>query len=191
MRENYLVQGWLVVVLCLVFGGVLAGVEMTLHAKIDANKLAETLGQVPRLVPAASEGRADTVAGQTVYRALSGTRQVGWVIPCRGQGFADQIALLVGVDLPATTITGLYVLDQKETPGLGNKIQSEEWRRQFVGKSALTPLVATRTRATAAHEIDAITGATISSTAVCQIINQSLTQWRPELAARGAEEGRR
>ncbi|KKL16433.1 hypothetical protein LCGC14_2495630, partial [marine sediment metagenome] len=36
----------------------------------------------------------------------------------------------------ATKITGLYVLSQKETPGLGNKIENPEWRGQFVGKDA-------------------------------------------------------
>lgn len=191
MKDNYIVQGWLVVVLCLAFGGILAGVDIALRGQIEANQLAETLSQVPALVPAATEGRADTVAGKTVYRAVASDRLLGWVIPCSGQGFADRISLLIGVDAAASTVTGLYVLDQKETPGLGNRIMAPAWRGQFVGKSTATPLVATRSRAAASHEIDAVTGATISSVAVCTIVNETVGRLGPALAARGAAGGAR
>lgn len=191
MKDNYIVQGWLVVVLCLAFGGILAGVDIAWRGRIEANQLAETLGQVPALVPAATEGQADTVSGQTVYRAITGDRLLGWVIPCSGQGFADRISLLVGVDGSASVITGLYVLDQKETPGLGNRIVGRTWRDQFVGKSTATPLVASRNRAATSHEIDAVTGATISSVAVCTIVNETVGRFAPALAARGAVGGAR
>jgi len=185
MRENYIVQAWLVIVLGLCFGGALAGIQVKLSDRIAANKLAETLSQIPRLVPGAqeAESKVDTIAGQRAYRALGGGRQIGWVIPCRGQGFADRIELLVGVDTPLERITGLYVLEQKETPGLGNKIVEAEWRQQFAGKSAVKKLVVTKGGAGVDNEIDAVTGATISSESVCQIVNQSLNRMRSDLIA--------
>ena len=188
MTKGYIRQAWLVLLLSLCFGGGLAGVQVALRDRIAQNKLAETLGQIPRLVPGASAGKAEIIAGQTVYRALQAGQVVGWVIPCGGQGFADRIEVLVGRDAGASTLTGVYVLEQKETPGLGNKIVEDDWRAQFAGLSALRPLRVARTGQAGDRQIDSITGATISSESVCEIVNQALGQWREELASRASED---
>ncbi len=175
MKKSTIGQAWLVIVLSICFGGALAGVQAALEERIAGNRLAETLGQIPRLVPGAVGGEQRIVAGRTVYRAEDKKGgPVGWVIPCGGRGFADRIELLLGVDAAAQTITGLYVLDQKETPGLGNKIIEAVWRKQFSGKSTGQPLVVARSGKTGANEVDAVTGATISSESVCTIINQTI-----------------
>lgn len=186
MRNNYLVQAWLVIVLGLCFGGALAAVQATLSGRIAQNKLDETRNQIPELVPGATRAasQADQINGKRVFRASGGEGQVGWVIPCGGQGFADRIELLVGADNQIKRITGLYVLEQKETPGLGNKITNPEiFREQFAGKTATRDLVVVKSGASAAHEIDAITGATISSKAVCRIVNETLNSMRGDLVA--------
>ncbi|MFH1568374.1 MAG: FMN-binding protein [Gemmatimonadota bacterium] len=187
-KRNYIGQAWLVILLSLGFGGALAGVQVKLEGRIAANKLAETLGQVPQLVPGAEQGEQRQVAGQIVYRALAGGQPVGWVIPASGQGFADRIELLLGVDPGVTRITGLYILDQKETPGLGNKIIEAGWRRQFGGKSTTAPLSAKTGGGASGNQIDAVTGATISSVSVCDIINANLAQMRPILTAASGGE---
>ena len=53
-----------------------------------------------------------------------------------GQGYADKIEVLIGFD-PGQDYhyRSVYVLDQKETPGLGNKIVTPQWRGQFIDKS--------------------------------------------------------
>ena len=196
MKNDYLTQGWLVIAIGLFFGGALAAVQVTLNEKIAANKMAETLDQIPHLVPGAQQGEEGVVAGQRVIRALAEGRQLGWVIAASGQGFADRLELLVGVDLQVEKITGLYILAQKETPGLGNRIVDEWWLAQFSGKSAREPLQAVKGRSSPAkqgdavtsatswgNQIDAITGATISSESVCRIVNQALGQRRAELIA--------
>ena len=79
-------------------------------------------------------------------------------------------------------ITGIFVLDQKETPGLGNKIVTDEWRGQFIAKSTAVPLTAVKSKASAESEIDAITGATISSKAVTDAINAAVKDLRKPLS---------
>ncbi|GAB4222727.1 MAG: FMN-binding protein [Acidobacteriota bacterium] len=186
---RYLAQAWLVILLGLCFGAALAGMQMLVADRIAENKLNETLAQIPVLVPGAERGEPATVGERTVYRALQGDRIVGWVVPAGGLGFGDRIELLVGLDAQAATLTGLYVLEQKETPGLGNKIGDETWRDQFQGKRLGTPLtVVKRDPAPDSAEIRAITGATISSQAVCTIVNQALTdEFRAALAAAAQE----
>lgn len=183
MKDTFLGQAWLVIVLGLCFGAGLAGVQASLKPRIDKNKLDDTLGQIPSLVPGAAGGEAETIAGDRVFKAVNDAGQiVGWVIPARGQGFADVIELLVGADKDANRITGLYILDQKETPGLGNLIVEAPWREQFNGKPTDKPLVVVKNPPTTDAEIEAVTGATISSASVVAIVNQAVARFRAALA---------
>ena len=206
-RESYVGQAWLVITLAALYGGALAGVETTLRETIAQNKMRETYDTTPVLVPGADGkktqevNQADEVVvtdadgnEQRVYLAVAadGTRK-GWVLPAGGQGFADRIDLLIGLDADVSTITGLYVLDQKETPGLGNFITSEAlFLNQFAGKSAdaIQPLLVVKTDpATGTNQIKAITGATISSESVCRIVNQAIATFKEPIRRRALQGG--
>jgi electron transport complex protein RnfG len=183
MKNNYLGQAWLVVVLALVFGAALAGVQAQLSGKIADNKRNDTLGQVPQLVNGAARGQAVTLGDRTVYQALDTQDQLmGWVLPAGGPGFADRIEVLVGLNADATRITGLYVLDQKETPGLGNKITEPPWRAQFQGLDATRAISIAKASPAGDNQVVAVTGATISSQSVAGIVNQNVQWLRAQLA---------
>jgi electron transport complex protein RnfG len=204
IRNNYIIQAWLVLLLAMCFGGSLAGIQLALGPLIEANKINETLQKVPEMVLGAekaqklSEKQQLVIEPQTIevekhnrkifYNVFKAKypngRPAGWVAKAIGQGYADKIEILVGMDHKLKKITGLFVLDQKETPGLGNKIITNEWRKQFITKKTATPLSVTKEGANAAHEIDAITGATISSRAVCSIINTTIKDLRDPLSNR-------
>ena len=87
----------------------------------------------------------------------------------------------MAVDPKMETITGLFILEQKETPGLGNKIIESQWRGQFTGKKTAPALAVTKTGASAPNEIDAVTGATISSRTVTDIVNGAIGALREPL----------
>lgn len=187
-RTGFWSQSWLVVLLSLAFGAALAAVEITLAPRIRENKRNATVSQIPELVPGAVKeaSREQVVGGATVFAACDASgRRVGWVVPAAGQGFADRIELLVGLDATASTITGIYVLDQKETPGLGDYITARErFRKYFEGQPSGAPLkVVKRDVAAGSGEIRALTGATISSEAVTAIVNQRVRELAPALAA--------
>lgn len=182
-------QAWLVIVLALVFGGALAGVQRSLGPRIAANRLRETLSVIPTIVPGAdqlstTEIMVEAADGKRrrVFQAFGedGVRK-GWVIPAAGQGFADEISLLVGLDPQADAITGLYVLDQKETPGLGASITSKDFGDQFIGMATNRVAEAVTTPPASANQIKAITGATISSQSVAQIVNATIAQLKEPL----------
>jgi electron transport complex protein RnfG len=172
---RHLADAWLVIVLSLGFGGALAGVHVSLGERIRLNQLNETLSQIPQLVPGSAGGEAfGEAGGRPVFKALDGSGQTkGYVIQARGQGFADVIQVLIGVDAEARQITGLYVLEQKETPGLGNKITEPAWCAQFKDKPA-EALEAVKGNPAAPNQVRAVTGATISSVSVCQIVNDAV-----------------
>jgi electron transport complex protein RnfG len=111
-------------------------------------------------------------------------RPIGFAITGAEFGFQDIIELIFGYDPQTRTVIGMKVLSYKETPGLGDKIEKDSaFVAEFDG--AETPIAGVRTgRATgAANEVDMITGATISSRAVIDIINHRLERLGPMLEA--------
>lgn len=112
-------------------------------------------------------------------------RLAGWVTKATGQGYADKIELLLGLDPEVKNLTGLFILDQKETPGLGNKIIEKAWRSQFIKKGTDITLKVVKEGVKSLNEINAITGATISSKSVCNIINKSVSDLKGRLPLSG------
>ena len=118
---------------------------------------------------------------------------VGYAVEAAGQGYADLIRILYGYDPKEQILIGFQVLESKETPGLGDKIEKEQrfldnFKALDVGvtpKGRLKNKVITVKQGEKqnAWEIDGITGATISSRAIGNIIGASTTELVPILHA--------
>ncbi len=198
-RNSNLAQAWLVLLLATAFGTALAGIQSKLSPVIEANKARETMEKIPGLVPVTSKGKDLVITPRvidikkngifkfyTVYDVmLKDGSPAGHVAKASGQGYADKIEVLIGLDAAGDTITGLFVLDQKETPGLGNKILEKPWRDQFINKGSSEPLVVVKGNTGNANEIDAISGATISSRSVAGIVNTTIADIKPRLVLPG------
>ena len=190
LRGNHLVQAWLVLMLAIVFGTCLAVVHVNLSGRIAENKLNESLERIPGLIW--NKGKGGTAVeilsgrivvnkkGRTlfypVFQVTDEDKPAGWVIKAAGQGYAGSIELLLGLNSAGDTISGLFILEQSETPGLGNKITYPEWLGQFTGRGTIEPLAVERGGRTTPGKIDAITGATISSKAVVGIVNRAVKE---------------
>lgn len=195
IKNSNLFQAWLVLSLSLVFSVTLAAIHLNLGPVIEENKRKETMEKIPVLITGEENNTASSandnpfqinqrtlkvekrgiIKSYIVYDAIDKTGMIaGYVVKTSGQGYADKIELLLGLDSQAKAITGLFILDQKETPGLGNKIIENMWRNQFIGKSSDNTLVVKKGKPVNDNEIDSISGATISSQAVTDIINSTL-----------------
>jgi len=119
-------------------------------------------------------------------------RPVGFAIEADGPGFQDTLKLIFGYDAATKRILGMKVLESKETPGLGDKIEKDrEWIDQF--RRAVAPLVPRKPGSTKGGEsgVDTITGSTISTKAVIKIINAALEDLGPAVEAYPAGEAKR
>ena len=109
----------------------------------------------------------------------------------RGEsGFADVVLVIFGFEPDSGILLGKKVLESKETPGLGDKIfKDQDFVDQFFARPQ-TPLVAIKagTGKGLPGEIDAITGATISSKVVVSIINNGIADWQPLLQQTDLEQ---
>jgi len=119
-----------------------------------------------------------------VYVGRDSNGETRGVAISRGEsGFQDVIMVIFGYDPANGTLSGMKILDSKETPGLGDKIFKDmNFVDQFF-EGPETPLAGVKAGAGKgqANEIDMITGATISSKAVIGIINHALEEWKPVL----------
>lgn len=98
---------------------------------------------------------------------------VGFVLPCEGAGLWGTIEAVVGLQSDGTTLTGFDVIRQNETPGLGGRIDEDWFREQFRGKRGPFTMAPEGTKS-GQGQFDAITGATITSTAVRTMLNRLL-----------------
>lgn len=101
---------------------------------------------------------------------------LGYSIPAKGNGYQGSILLLVALSADMQTLIGIKVLENVETPGLGGRINEEWFQKQFRGRSLVPALKLKKQKVTAENEVQAISGATISSHAVVRIINDTLKQ---------------
>ena len=85
-----------------------------------------------------------------------------FILPMQGPGLWGTIAIMVGLEEDLTTFSGLAIVSQNETPGLGARIEEPWFTTQFQGKKSPFTLVNEGT-AQEPNEIDAITGATRTS----------------------------
>jgi Na+-translocating ferredoxin:NAD+ oxidoreductase subunit G len=171
----------------LVSGFAIVGVYTVTKPRIERNKAEALQAAVFEVVPGAAGMEAlNDWEGETIYAAVDeGGELIGYAIPAEGAGFQDTIELLYGVDPQANRIVGMRVLESRETPGLGDKIIKDlKFVGQFEDLAADPPLEAVKGGADADHQIDAISGATISSKAVAKIINQGNATWQERLRER-------
>lgn len=131
--------------------------------------------------PPAGADKRDVPEAFVGYDA-SGKR-IGVAVTAAEPGFQETVTLMIGFDPATGTLTGYKVLDQKETPGLGSRIETDStFDHQFRGRVA--PLKGVKQIAAGnRNEVQTITGATISSRAVIRIINDAVAKWRPLLQA--------
>lgn len=116
----------------------------------------------------------------------------GVAIEASGQGYADLIKILYGYDPEKQAVVGFYVLESKETPGLGDRIEKDEkFLANFISldvslsedqQSLMNKVVPVKSgEKQNPWEVDGITGATISSRAISNIINESMQVWAPRI----------
>lgn len=166
--RDMLKMGTRLLIICAVAGLCLAGTYGFTNPKIKAQE-AEKQAQAYRslFAQAVSFDKVayDTAAHPTVNEVVAAKDAsgalLGYCINVTGKGYKGSIVLNMGVDVNGV-MKGLVVGSHSETQGLGAKITEPAFSDQFTGKKA--PL-------TLGQEIEAISGATISSRAVTAAVN--------------------
>ena len=163
-----------------------AAVQEVLEAPSRFDTLYAYRGALVKGLPAG----VDAKGVDRLYLGYDATgRRIGFAISATENGFQDPVTVMFGYDPAARRLIAMKVIANKETPGLGNKIESDTaFVNSFV--SAAVPLngVKPGPAKSAANDVLMITGATISSRAVIRIINNAIARWQPLLDAYRGED---
>ncbi|UCF00221.1 MAG: FMN-binding protein [Planctomycetota bacterium] len=190
-------QSWLLIISSFCFGLLIAITNAAWSPRIVQNKIDKLNRLMGGLLPKAhnfqlqTELEIESAKGKkvksTIYKALSDAGEcVGLAFNTSGPGFADRIELVVAVDDNFQNFAGYAVLASNETPGFGDQIKLPYYRNQFIAApAAKLELVKTGNAEKIDPEIVAITGATVSSEAVLEIINNSITQIKDQMLKKG------
>lgn len=112
-----------------------------------------------------------------IYRVYAGEKPVAalFVVSARN-GYAGPIRLLIGIAMDGT-VTGVRVLEHRETPGLGDRIEitKSDWVLQFDGHSLQDPEPARWALKGDGGDFDQLTGASVTPRAIVNAIRQTLT----------------
>ncbi|MGE4551876.1 MAG: RnfABCDGE type electron transport complex subunit G [Desulfovibrionaceae bacterium] len=105
----------------------------------------------------------------TVFPALRGGKLAGVALERFGKGFGGDLGVMVGFSMTDDTLTGIGITTMKETPGVGSRTTLPSFTAQFTGHKAAN-LALTKN----GGDVDAVSGATISSTAAVDAVNQAV-----------------
>lgn len=170
-------------VVCLLASAGLAFTYSATHERILLEQRREQREAAAKAVPQATDFEELENLAETrqkfkeldlVFKASKDGELVGYAIQVLPRGFGGPIRLIVGVDVKGKVI-GVQVVEHLETPGLGGEIEKDYFKGQFKGKTSQDALKV-------GEDIEAITGATISSRGVTEGVKTALMVYKDFLS---------
>ncbi|PKL89331.1 MAG: electron transporter RnfG [Ignavibacteriae bacterium HGW-Ignavibacteriae-2] len=164
----------------IISGGFLSYIAAWAAPKIEKHRKEATAKAIFLVQPEGKKYESVEKIDFECYKVLGENDQLlGFALPYEGNGFQGKIRLMIGIKDDLKEMTGLQVLEQVETPGLGTRVTEEDYLKQFVGLITEPRIDWVKGAAPdKSNEIQAITGATISSKAVVLIVNDGIKKLR-------------
>lgn len=182
----------------LLSGALLAFTYIFTKPTIDENKRKATYNAIFDVLPDCNSvvvlewnsGELITVEGEysgdnpLVYKGLKDNGELaGFAIPAEEPGFQDIIGAMVGYDPFNEWIIGLKILESKETPGLGDKIFKDKAFQENFRNLITEPQIefVKKGEKNKENQVEGITGATISSKAVTNMLVNTMNNWKSRI----------
>jgi len=164
----------------IISGGLLSQINEWAEPKIAEHRKAATEKAIFEVQPEAKSYKTIEAEDLEYYQVFDADSNLyGYALPYEGNGFQGKIRLMIGMDCEFNELTGLKILEQVETPGLGTRVTESNFTDQFKGLKSLPQIDWVKGVAPSKdNEIQAITGATISSKSVVFIMNEGLKKLR-------------
>ena len=145
-------------------------------AELDAKNSRETMAN---LIEADEFTENEFKDGETVFTyhtAAKDGETVGYVFKTAEKGYGGDVSVMTAVN-PDGTVKSVAILDVSgETPGLGQNAAKESFYSQYAGKKSGISLLKNGADSEK-NEVNAVTGATITSTAVNRAVNKALEEF--------------
>ncbi|MBN2559081.1 MAG: FMN-binding protein [Clostridia bacterium] len=193
MKKGYIYTIIFIMAVSIVFSGLLAVVNAAFKNRIEINEKAAGQKSILYAMGFDSEGMdavdffeqnvVERKSGDVAYYAArTAEGSMVYAVPFAGSGLWGTIKGYIGIDGSFTRMIGIAFTEQNETPGLGGRIDEEWYKEQFRGISLEGDV-----SYGGDSGIDAITGATSTSNAVLNILNEFMSTTLKEVEAAGEE----
>ena len=123
----------------------------------------------------------------TYHAAIKGGETAAYIFTESSKGYGGDVSVMTAIK-PDGTVAGVAILDVSgETPGLGQNAAKESFFSQYIGLKKGVSVLKNGAKAEN-NEVDAVTGATITSTAVTRAVNKALNDFEKVKEATADEE---
>lgn len=176
---SVLLIGLRLLLICAVVAGIISFVYAVTKPKAEANLKAAKDAAISEIFGAsdASDGKD----GFYTVRYGENLAATGYCVESVAGGFGGDLTLMVGFDAKGK-ILGVSIVSHSETPGLGARVNDANYLSQYAGKSGALTI-----DKDGGTDIDAISGATISSRAVLSAVNKATERLQTYLAGGSAQ----
>jgi electron transport complex protein RnfG len=161
-KQDYLLPVLVLTIICLISSGALAVTHQITMPIIEEAERNEAVAARMEVLPAADSFEQVQAQFPGIEEAFIAQNGSGFVIVASGKGYAGEIKLIMGIDNNGQ-IHRVKVLSHTETAGLGSKAAEEAHLGGFAGKSEKF------------YDVQAVSGATVSSKSIADIIEQAYT----------------
>ena len=161
--------------ICVIITGLLSGTNLLTKDVIAAQEAAAEQASRSVVLPTAASFEERQYQDTTYYAGLDGSGQeVGYVINTSAKGYGGDISVMTGIGADGK-VQGVVILSQNETPGLGANAEKESFRSQYQQQTdPQTGFSVIKSGTPTDGQISAITGATITSRAVTDAVNEAV-----------------
>lgn len=139
--------------------------ESFTSAELEARLQQQIVDQLGNIFPEIDE--FDYNEDNEVYTLYAGGETTGYAFLATGAGYGGDISILVGLE-DSETVKGIIILSHIETPGIGDRIENDEFLNQFIGLN-INDVSLKRD----GGQVDALASATISSRAVVDTVRET------------------
>ena len=161
------------VLISMTMSAALSFVYLKTKGPIEATARQREIDAIKQVVPQFDSDPASAKTednGVIIYKLSNRNKPVGFAVKTfTDKGFGGHIEIMAGF-LPDGSIYNVSVLQHKETPGLGTKMNDEQFSKQFLGKSPTKFKLRVKKDG---GQVDAITAATVSSRAYCDALQRA------------------
>lgn len=170
--------------ICAVASAALAGTNLLTKDKIEEqNRIqAETARQT--VLPNASsfekiepDGGFFDPAVTECFAGKNGDSVVGYVFTTTAKSYGGDIQVMTGISEEDGTVSGVALLSINDTPGLGMNAQKESFRDQYKQAVPANGFAVIKNAAPTEGEVEAMTGATITTNGVTDAVNKAVAQY--------------
>ena len=185
MKEN-IKLGLILLLITGIAGFLLGGAYEITKGPIADKVIADKQDAMKEILPAADKFEKSDVKIEgkekisEVNTGLKGTDVAGYAIKVISKGYGGPIEIMVGLSSEGK-VTGIKILAHTETPGLGANASNPEFSNQFIDRPTEEKLEVIKIAPSKENQIQAITGATITSDAITLGVNNAIDFYNSSL----------